>query len=233
MLVPQVAIASRFASSVVIAFPVDPTALDGVVSDRFSIELYEGVAYVAVAVVDQRDTRPKRLPGLVGAQMDLIEYLVFVRYRSVVTGRLLKGFVLLASETNSCLGARLAHWFTPYRLKRIDLRQQVGVNEVLVDSKAVGLHLRARRVVQPQLAIERFGDVARPRSFNFADLGQKGVVINRGILKGWYPEVLELDEVQVPLFDELALPNLGKPIAMLATDVNYVFKHHRTEQTDE
>lgn len=227
----QVPIASCFASSIIAAFPYRAEDLQSLLSARFTVDESNGSAYFAIAVVDQIQTRPQGFPAWLGIRMSLIEYLVFATYTSS-SGQPLSGLVLVHSETDSRVAARLGSLVSPYRFDHVDLKRTIGPTDVVVKSDKAQLVINARRSHPEPDAIALLGDLAKPRSFNFVDdTGHNRVIVNRGILKGWRPVQLEVNQASSGWLDRLAVESTGPPLAMMVQDVRYLFKRHRIDPT--
>jgi uncharacterized protein YqjF (DUF2071 family) len=223
----QIPIASRFASSVIVAFPCRTADLQALVSPRFAVDEFDGSAYLAIAVVDQVETRPQGFPPQVGKRIGLIEYLVFATYNSP-SGQPLSGLVLVHSETDSRLAALVGHLFSPYRLDHVDIQRTISSSQISIKSTAAQLSIEARR--SDRDAPHTLGELAKPRSFNFVERGKgRGILINRGILKGWQPVELHIDHASSDWLDQQGVSIIGPPRALIVEDVRYLFKRHRVD----
>ncbi|WP_232066298.1 DUF2071 domain-containing protein [Hymenobacter sp. BT18] len=76
--------------------------------------------FVAAALVQTHNLRPKGLPAWLGQSFFLIGYRVFVRY-TTPAGRRLRGLYILKSETDKRQMQWLGNLFTSYRYSAIDL----------------------------------------------------------------------------------------------------------------
>ncbi len=230
MVFRQLPIVSRFVSSIIVLIPYRAGELQQMISQRFTVDEIGGSGFLAIAVVDQAETRPKGIPATVGLRLNLIEYLVFATY-TPPSGNAVSGFVLVHSETDSRLACLLGPLVSPYRFSYVDLQRVISPASVSIRSARAQLMIRARRSDPAPNALETIGQLAKARSFNFvSNEDDHSVLINGGILKGWAPSQLELEEVSSGWLSSLPLQRTGPSFAMMVEDVRYLFKRHRIDE---
>ena len=94
------AVESFFESSTVLTFAVPKEQLQNLIPECLQLDTFqEKWAFVAVAMVQTKELRPKGFPKFMGNNFFLIGYRVFVRY-TTSTGKNLRGLYILKSETD-------------------------------------------------------------------------------------------------------------------------------------
>src|SRR4051812_23171236 len=94
------AVEAFFKSSVVLTFAAPKEELQSFIPDNLQLDVFSDKwAFIAVAMVDTQDLRPKGFPKLLGRDFFLIGYRIFVRYTNKA-GKSLRGLYIIKSETN-------------------------------------------------------------------------------------------------------------------------------------
>ncbi|MFW2383222.1 MAG: DUF2071 domain-containing protein [Acidimicrobiales bacterium] len=129
---------SHFRSSTVVVYACDPEALKRLLPPHLDLDTAHGRGFLSVAFVDQRSLRPKWLPERFGLDVFLVEYLVFVRFKTD-DGRVLLGLYLVGSETDSWPAAIGCRFLTHYGFRHIDLQTFSGPGSNRFQSNAAGI----------------------------------------------------------------------------------------------
>src|SRR5215213_5106814 len=94
------AVEAFFESSLVLTFAVPKEQLQNLIPECLQLDLFQDKwAFIAIAMVQTKDLRPKGFPKIVGNDFFLIGYRVFVRYKNNA-GKNLRGLYILKSETD-------------------------------------------------------------------------------------------------------------------------------------
>ena len=110
-----------FKSSIVLTFAVHKEQLENLIPECLTIDTLDNTwAFLAVAMVQTKDLRPKGLPKFFGNDFFLIGYRVFVRY-TTSQGKNLRGLYILKSETNKKKMQLFGNIFTHYNLSLIHI----------------------------------------------------------------------------------------------------------------
>ena len=89
------AVEAYFESSLVFTFAVPKEELQRLIPDALELDVFQNQwAFVAVAMVQTEDLRPKGFPKILGNDFFLIGYRVFVRYKNEA-GKNLRGLYFL------------------------------------------------------------------------------------------------------------------------------------------
>lgn len=90
-----------FKQSLVFTFAFPKDSLSSLIPPCLTLDVHDNQwAFVAVAMVQTQNLRPKGLPTLFGNDFFLIGYRIFVRYKNIY-GKNLRGLYILESTTDS------------------------------------------------------------------------------------------------------------------------------------
>jgi len=116
------AVEAFFESSLVITYAVPKDELEGLIPESLSLDLFKDKwAFVAIALVETKNLRPKSFPPIFGNDFLLVGYRIFVRYTNS-KGKRLRGLYILKSQSDKMKMVRRGNLFTHYHYQRIDLR---------------------------------------------------------------------------------------------------------------
>ena len=93
------AVEAFFESSLVFTFAVPKEALQTLIPKCLSLDTLQEWGFVAVAMVQTTQLRPKGFPTWLGNDFFLVGYRVFVRYTNLANKRL-RGLYILKTETD-------------------------------------------------------------------------------------------------------------------------------------
>ena len=134
------AVEAFFKSSVVLTFAVRKEVLASYIPECLSLDTFKDTwAFVAVAMVDTSDLRPKGFPKIMGNDFFLIGYRVFVQYHTN-EGKRLRGLYILKSETNKEKMAFLGNIFTHYNYTTTDIQQSQNGTQTTIQSQQSKLY---------------------------------------------------------------------------------------------
>jgi uncharacterized protein YqjF (DUF2071 family) len=124
------AVEAFFESSTVLTFAVAKEQLQNLIPECLELDTFnDKYGFIAVAMVQTKELRPKGFPKFLGNDFFLIGYRVFVRYTSQ-NGKRLRGLYILKSETNKKKMEFLGNIFTKYSYTTTDINQ-VKENDIL------------------------------------------------------------------------------------------------------
>ncbi len=228
----RLAIASTFVTNSILLYSCEPSDLQRLLCPGIEVDVIGGRGHLAVAFVDQRHFRPRGLPRWVGRDFFMVEYLAFVTYESS-DGRLMRGLYLLRSDTPSrlaCIGSRL---FTHYRFREIDLEVTHAdqVRRFESDKAGIDVALSLARIPDDEVgAWPDYGELSKPRSFNFQHLSRSNAtLVIRGVLKGWKPRPTKVLKADLATVAELNIEFDGPPNAIEVEGVNYLWRNSRID----
>jgi uncharacterized protein YqjF (DUF2071 family) len=155
------AVEAFFDSSIVLTFAVPKEEIQGLIPTCLDLDTFQDKwAFIAVAMVDTRNLRPKGFPKFLGNDFLLIGYRVFVRYTNT-SGKRLRGLYILGSETDKRKMEFLGNIFTHYKYTTTDIT--AAKHDGIVEVSSANSNFR--------MVIEtaESNNIALPRSSPFAD----------------------------------------------------------------
>ena len=233
------AVEAHFDSSLVFTFAVPKEELQKFIPDCLTLDTFQDkLAFIAIAMVQTKDLRPKGFPKFMGNDFFLIGYRVFVRY-TTKAGKNLRGLYILKSETDKMKMQFLGNLFTHYNYTTTDITQKEveGRQKIFsVNSKCdLEISTSEEDVMLPALSPFKDWKEARrfagPLPFTFTyNEESKEVLIIEGVRENWVPKpvnVLNYD------FEFLRTLELEKPVlanAFIISNIPYCWKKGRIEK---
>jgi hypothetical protein len=194
-------------------------------------------AFVAVAIVQTRELRPKGFPKFLGSHFFLAGYRIFVRYQSQ-SGRRLRGLYILRSETDKIRMCVLGNIFTNYNYSNIKVAAEFKKDESFrVHSPTTGLHLSADITPSEEVPLPRdspFSDwrearqFAGPMPFTFSVSDQEVVVVE-GKRSQWQPRPVEIIQAEIPYLAQLVHEPARLANAFVTENIPYEWSSGRHE----
>jgi hypothetical protein len=228
-----------FEHSLVLTFAVPQAELQARLPAPLVVDTFaEGWGFLAVALVQTRQLRPKGFPGWLGQDFFLIGYRAFVRYPSP-TGKRLRGLYILRSETDQKRMTALGNLFTHYRYHTVDITQQEIAGQRTIRSQQAGFHVTlappAPEVpLPPHSPFATWAEARRfagPLPFTFSADAQAGrMLIVEGVREHWQPQPVAVASYRVGFFEQLNFSQLHLANAFAVRDIPYSWKKGRTEQ---
>ena len=118
------AVEAFFESSTVLTFAVEKQEISNLIPECLELDTFNDKwAFIAIAMVQTRDLRPKGFPKFMGNDFFLIGYRVFVRYTNT-KGKRLRGLYILKSQTNKKKMEIMGNTFTHYNYTTTDINQE-------------------------------------------------------------------------------------------------------------
>lgn len=228
-----------FESSIVLSFAVPKDLLVDLIPACLDLDTFQDKwGFVAVAMVQTKNLRPKGFPKFLGNDFFLIGYRVFVRYESR-SGKRLRGLYILKSETDKLKMQFLGNVFTHYKYSTTDINvtHEGGLMNIISVRSGIELTIDTKRI-QPALPEgSPFSDwkearrFAGPLPFTFSfDEKRKEVLIIEGMRENWQPQPISVQGVRVGFFEELRLKNSVLANAFEVKNIPYIWKKGRIEQ---
>lgn len=233
------AVEAFFESSLVLTFAVPKEQLQPYIPECLELDTFnDQLAFVAVAMVQTKDLRPKGFPKFAGNDFFLIGYRVFVRY-TTNAGKRLRGLYILKSETDKKKMEVMGNIFTHYNYTTTDILQkdQISSREISsIKSKFKVTTDKAEEDV-PLPADSPFADwkearrFAGPLPFTFTyNAAKKEVLIIEGVRQNWTPQPVRVLDYN---FDFLHSLKLEAPVlanAFIIKNIPYYWKKGKIEQ---
>ncbi|RTQ48837.1 hypothetical protein EJV47_14660 [Hymenobacter gummosus] len=229
------AVEARLARTTVLTYAAPAAALQPLLPECLTLDTLGEWGFVAVAMVQTRQLRPRGLPAWLGQNFFLIGYRLLVRYRSAA-GKRLRGLYILRSETDQRRMTLLGNLLTGYRYHTVDIGQEQRGPEQRIFSAQTGLDVRIWEAAEAALPPgSPFADwtqarrYAGPLPFTFSyDAAAGQVTIVQGRREFWTPRPVQVLAAQVPLVEQLpGPPQLAS--AFVTDDIPYHWQKGRRE----
>lgn len=232
------AVEAFFESSLVLTFAVPKEQLQSFIPECLQLDTFSDKwAFIAIALVQTKDLRPKGFPKFMGNDFFLIGYRVFVRYTNNA-GKNLRGLYILKSETDKKKMEFLGNIFTHYNYTTTDILQKENTSsweisstkskfKITIGKNEEGISLPDSSPFADWKEARRF---AGPLPFTFTyNPTTKEVLIIEGVRQNWVPAPVMVIDYE---FDFLNTPGLKNPVlanAFVIKDIPYYWKKGKIE----
>ena len=233
------AVEAFFENSLVATFATPKANIEHLIPECMELDTFQDKwAFIAVAMVQTKDLRPKGFPRLFGNDFFLVGYRVFVRFTDT-SGRSLRGLYILRSETNKYrmefFGNILTHY--KYTTTDINLHKQDGIATISSHKSNLSMSFKepsddeqfALPADSPFADWKEARKFAGPLPYTFTyDDRDRTVLIVEGVRQNWKPVPVKVLNYNFPFLDELGT---GFVLAntFLLRDVPYYWKKGRVE----
>jgi len=233
------AVEAFFKSSIVLIYAVPKDQLKPLIPECLELDTFNGEwAFLAVAMVQTKDLRPKGFPKLLGNDFFLIGYRTFVRFENS-KGKKLRGLYILKSETDKKRMTFFGNIFTHYNYTTTDIHQETK-NEVLeINSSKSGFKLRIDGLNHENISLPAgspFADwktarrFAGPLPFTFTkDPGSNKILIIEGVRQNWIPKPINILDHHFSFIKNLNLTGARLANAFIIRNIPYYWKKGKTE----
>jgi Uncharacterized conserved protein (COG2071) len=227
------AVEAFFDSSTVLTFAVPKEQLENLIPECLQLDTFQDKwAFVAIAMVQTKELRPKGFPKFMGNDFFLIGYRVFVRY-TTSAGKNLRGLFILKSETNKKKMEFMGNIFTHYNYTTTDITQIDHKNTKEITSIKSNFKLILDKSEEDILLPEfsPFADwkearrYAGPLPFTFTyNKESREVLIIEGVRQNWTPSPIKVIDHSFEFLDKLNLQNPVLANAFVIRDIPYNWK---------
>jgi len=232
------AVETSFDSSLVLTFAIAKEELAPLIPPCLQLDTFNDQwAFLAIALVQTRNLRPKGFPRWMGKDFFLAGFRVFVRY-TTNEGRRLRGLCILKSETNKRLMSFFGNIFTHYSYNTTDILFHHDPGGMTVYSKKSGLEIEVAFNHDPVLLPDGspFGSwkearrFAGPLPFTFSfDPDTKKVLIIEGVRQNWIPELVTVKKQRIGFIEHMHIKHIVPASAFLVRNIPYYWKKGKTE----
>ncbi len=232
------AVEAFFESSTVLTFAVPKEQIQNLIPECLQLDTFQDKwAFVAVAMVQTKDLRPKGLPKFMGNDFFLIGYRVFVRY-TTNAGKNLRGLYILKSETDKKKMAFMGNIFTHYNYTTTDTKQIEQEKTTEISSHKSNFKLTISKTEQeiPLPEHSPFSDwkearrYAGPLPFTFTyNKETKEVLIIEGVRQNWTPSPVKVIDYDFEFLRNLKLQNPVLANAFVIKNIPYHWKKGKIE----
>lgn len=232
------AVEAFFESSIVLTFAVPKEQLESLIPACLTLDTFQDKwAFVAAAMVQTRNLRPKGFPKFMGNDFFLIGYRIFVRYKNK-KGKNLRGLYILKSETDKKKMAFMGNIFTHYNYTTTDIKKVKKKNSTtLVSNKSnfkIELYNSDEEADLPKDSpFQNWKEARRfagPLPFTFTyNENTKEVLIIEGVRTNWKPKPIKVEEYQIQFLKTLGLENYVLANAFIIENIPYYWKKGKVE----
>ena len=234
------AVEAFFESSLVLTFAVPKEEVRHRLPECLEPDTFgDRWAFVAVAMVQTKDLRPKGFPKFMGNDFFLIGYRVFVRFTNS-SGKRLRGLYILKSETDKKKMEVFGNIFTHYNYTTTDISRQKENGQTKIHSNRSGFRVQVEdngneNMPLPQDSPFHNWNEARrfagPLPFTFTVNGKaREVLVIEGVREHWKPEPVKVLEYRFSFLDHLDFSELKLANAFIVRQVPYYWKKGKMEK---
>lgn len=234
------AVEAFFESSLVFTFAIPKEQLQQLIPECLELDTFNDKwAFLAVAMVQTQNLRPKGFPEFIGNDFFLIGYRVFVRYTNN-KGKNLRGLYILKSETDKKKMEFLGNIFTHYNYTTTDISQEKLNDTTSINSNKSGFKIKIESSGNEDISLpnnspfpnwkeaRRF---AGPLPFTFTyNNADKQVLIIEGVRESWKPTPVKVLDYKFAFLDNLKLSDIKLANAFIIKNIPYRWKKGKIEQ---
>jgi uncharacterized protein YqjF (DUF2071 family) len=233
------AVEAFFERSLVFTFAVPKNEIRSLVPPCLEPDtLNDQWAFIAVAMVQTKNLRPKGFPSFLGNDFFLIGYRVFVRYANNA-GKRLRGLYILKSETDKRKMEFLGNIFTQYRYTTTDIKQVKQNSSFQISSARSGFQVTVETKETENIALpdgSPFRDwkearrFAGPLPYTFTYRPETGkVLIIEGVRENWTPRPVQVRDYNFTFLNKMNLTDIRLANAFVIENIPYYWKKGKLE----
>lgn len=226
------AVETFFESSLVLTYAVPKEHLQSLIPPCLELDTFEDTwGFVAVALVQTKDLRPKGAPKFMGNDFFLAGFRIFVKFHNN-RGKRLRGLYILKSETNKRKMSFFGNIFTHYNYSTTDIILKSTKDAISVSSVKSALDIEVSLCENAALPRDSpFNDwkearrYAGPLPFTFtynADTSE--VLIIEGVRESWIPKPVEVIKANVGFIKQMNFEGVKLANAFLIQNIPYYWK---------
>jgi len=234
------AVEAFFESSLVFTFAIPKEQLQHLIPECLKLDTFNDQwAFIAVAMVQTQNLRPKGFPKFIGNDFFLIGYRVFVRYTNN-KGKNLRGLYILKSETDKMKMEFFGNIFTHYNYTTTDITQEKLSGTTSLNSNKSGFKIKIENPDNEDISLpdnSPFSDwkearrFAGPLPFTFTyNNADKQVLIIEGVRENWKPKPVKVIDYRFAFLDNLKLNDIKLANAFIIKNIPYYWKKGKIEQ---
>lgn len=226
-------------SSIVLTFAVPKEQVEGLIPECLELDTFQDKwAFIAVAMVQTRNLRPKGFPKFMGNDFFLIGYRIFVRYTNTA-GKRLRGLYILKSETDKKKMEFLGNVFTHYNYTTTDISEKISDRlktirsrnsnfEIIIEQSEDEVNIPDGSPFTDWKDARKF---AGPLPHTFTFNKENGtVLIIEGVRQNWKPEPIKIKSYSIDYINSLKLKNVVLANAFEITNIPYYWKKGKIEK---
>lgn len=233
------AVETHFESSTILTFAIPKEELEGFIPECLELDTFQDKwAFIAIAMVQTNELRPKGFPKFIGNNFFLIGYRVFVRYTNNA-GKKLRGLYILKSETNKKKMEFLGNIFTHYNYSTTDIlevnKSDFKVIKSVKSEFTLKINNTEKEINLPvNSPFENWKEARRfagPLPFTFTYNEEKReVLIIEGVRQNWKPKPIEIVDYNFSFINKFNFQNSVLANAFVIENIPYYWKKGKIEK---
>jgi hypothetical protein len=227
------AVEAFFEKSIVLTFAFPKEHLADLIPECLDLDLFDGKwAFVAVAMVQTKEMRPKGFPRFMGRDFFLMGYRIFVRY-TTSSGRKLRGLYIMKSDTDSRFMKTMGNIFTDYNYNYVDTMISEEPGKINVKGLHSGFSVSVTK---------SDGEIDLPEGSPFADWREarrfagpmpftftyrektRDVLMIEGVRSHWKPAPIKVNAHSIPFLESIGNEGAVLANAFIVEDIPYYWK---------
>jgi hypothetical protein len=230
-------------SSAVLTFAIPKQQIQHLIPECLQLDLFNDKwAFIAIAMVQTEDLRPKGFPKALGNDFFLVGYRVFARYTNSARKNL-RGLYILKSETDNRKMEFFGNIFTHYNYTTTDINQIERNHLVEINSKRSDFRMVFETADNENIPLpvdSPFSDWKEARrfagplpfTFTYSPI-KKEVLIIEGVRENWKPKPVRVIDYNFSFLDNLKLDEIKLANAFIIENIPYYWKKGKIEQWKE
>ena len=227
-----------FENSTVLTFAVPKEDLLDFITDCLQLDTFNNEwGFIAIAMVQTKNLRPKGLPSFLGNDFYLIGYRIFFRYKNN-DGKNIRGLYILKSETNKKKMEFFGNIFThysysttditiEYQLKTRNIKSDKSNFHVVINQENDSIPLPLNSPFSNWKEARRF---AGPLPFTFTfNEDKKEVLIIEGVRQNWTPQPIEIKDYKFEFLNSLNFKKVVLANVFEINNIPYFWKKGKKE----
>lgn len=232
------AVETFFESSLVLTFAVPKEALQNLIPECLELDTFNNQwAFLAVAMVQTKNLRPKGFPKFIGNDFFLTGYRIFVRYTNN-QGKRLRGLYIIKSETDSAKMSFMGNIFTHYNYTTTDIKIDKNDTTISIHSIKSDLDIEIKKGAE-EIALPKdspFKDwkearrYAGPLPFTFTyNSKTREVLIIEGVRENWTPKPVAVVKNNIGFLKQKNFKGIVLANAFIIKNIPYYWKKGKIE----
>ncbi|MBP0903457.1 DUF2071 domain-containing protein [Mariniflexile gromovii] len=233
------AVEAFFESSLVLTFAIPKEQLQGLIPECLELDTFQDKwAFVAIAMVQTKNLRPKGTPKFIGNDFFLIGYRVFVRYTNT-KGKRIRGLYILKSETDMKKMTVMGNIFTHYNYKTTDINKIIEADTIEIISNRSNFRIKIDNNENQNIPLPKFSPFenwkearrfAGPLPFTFTyNKTKKEVLIIQGVRQNWKPTPVNVINYDINFLNTLKTEKPVLANAFIIKNIPYYWKKGKIE----
>jgi uncharacterized protein YqjF (DUF2071 family) len=228
-----------FKSSHVLTFAVPKAQLEHLIPECLELDTFDSKwGFVAVAMVQTKNLRPKGFPKFMGNDFFLIGYRVFVRFKNK-KNKILRGLYILKSETDKKKMQFFGNIFTHYNYTTTDISLEENEKSLEIRSEKSKFHLQLSKDIDevslpknsPFTEWKEARKFAGPLPFTFTyNEKKKEILVIQGVRQNWKPNPINVLDYNFEFINSMNFNGAVLANAFVINDIPYYWKSGKIEK---